>query len=150
MLNLTKCMFPRGFKEGGEGVKGEHFRSIRAKPQKKEKTEEKAKVVTSICWEELIKFLAAPAYFAQNDLRNRMNSSFSFKSSWCNSPYNSNRPVRNSQRGKELKKFCPPAASTTFAFSSVFILLLYGLSGIKPYIQQTSVSGDVSDTFFLN
>ena len=32
--------------------------------------------------------------------------------------------MKNSLRGKELNKFCPQTAATTFAFSSVFILLL--------------------------
>ena len=46
-----------------------------------------------------------------DDFENRMNSSFYFKSSWCNSSYNSNRLVQNSQRGQELNQFCPPNRS---------------------------------------
>ena len=60
------------------------------------KTEEKAKVVASVWGEEFIQFLAALAVLPRTILKNRMNSSFSFKSSWCNSSYNSNRPVQNS------------------------------------------------------
>ena len=37
-----------------------------------------------------------------------MNSSFSFKSSGCNSSYNSNCPAQNSWCGKVLNKFFPP------------------------------------------
>ena len=58
-------------------------------------------------------------------LKSGLNSSFSFKSSWCNSTYNSNSSYRqNSYRGKEFNKFFPQRAETTFAFSSIFILLL--------------------------
>ena len=45
-------------------------------------------------------------------LKNWTNSSFSFKSSWCNSTYYSNISS-------------PQTEVTTFAFSSVFILLLF-------------------------
>ena len=41
---------------------------------------------------EFIKFLAALAILHEDDLKNRMNSSFSFKSSWSNSAYYTNRP----------------------------------------------------------
>ena len=58
--------------------------------------------------------------------------------SWCCSSYSSYQPgsvhpilqivlVQNSQPSKELNQFCPPSNSdiaTTFAFSSVFILLV--------------------------
>ena len=33
--------------------------------------------------------------------------------------------VQNSKSGKELNQLCPQTAATTFAFPSVFILLLY-------------------------
>ena len=56
------------------------------------KTEEKAKVVVSVWVEEFIPSLAALAILP----RTILNSSFSFKSSWCNSSYNSNCPVHNS------------------------------------------------------
>ena len=39
--------------------------------------------------------------------------------------YSSNHPTQNSLPGKEINKFCPPPAATTFAFTSVFILLLF-------------------------
>ena len=49
------------------------------------KTEEKTKVVASVGGggEKFIKFLAAIAVLPMTILKNRMNSSFSFKSSWC-------------------------------------------------------------------
>ena len=53
---------------------GGHRRSI--------KIEEKAKVVVSVWGEESIKFLSALAVWPRTILKNRMNSSFSFKSSW--------------------------------------------------------------------
>ena len=56
------------------------------------KTDEKAKVVAFVWGEEFIKFLAALAILPRTIWKNRMNSSFSFKSSWCNSSYYSNRP----------------------------------------------------------
>ena len=60
------------------------------------KTEEKAKVVAFVRGEEFIQFFAALAILPRTILKNRMNSFFSFKSSWCNSSYDSNRPVQNS------------------------------------------------------
>ena len=58
-------------------------------------TEEKAKVVAAVWGTEFIQFLGALAILHQEDLKNRMNSSFSyiilvvfilfFMSSWCNS-----------------------------------------------------------------
>ena len=51
------------------------------------KTEEKAKVVASVGEEEFVQFLAVLAVMPRTILKNRMNSSFSFKSSWCNSSY---------------------------------------------------------------
>ena len=69
----------------------------------KTKTEAKAKVVASVWGAEFIQFLAALAILPRTILKNRMNSFFSFKSSWCNSSFNSNRPIQNSQHGKELK-----------------------------------------------
>ena len=70
--------------------------------QKKDTDRRKGKGHHCCFWrEELIKFVAVRAI-----LKNGMNSSFSFKSSRCNSSYSSNRPVQNSQRDKELNKFC--------------------------------------------
>ena len=60
------------------------------------KTEEKAKVVAAVRGEEFFQFLAALVILARTIFKNKMNSSFSFKSSGCNSSYNSNRPVQNS------------------------------------------------------
>ena len=48
-------------------------------------------------------------------LKNRMNSSFSFKSSWCIHP----------RQGKELNKFFPTNRSDDLCLFSVFILLLW-------------------------
>ena len=44
-------------------------------------------------------------------MNNRINSSFSFQSSWFNSSYNSNRLVQNNENGKEFIKFFPPNRS---------------------------------------
>ena len=62
----------------GDGKVKEHRRRIRT---------EVAKVVVSVWREECIQFLAALAILPRTILKNRMNSSFSFKSSWCNSSY---------------------------------------------------------------
>ena len=51
-------------------------------------------------------------YFAQDDFEDY--SSFPFKSSWCNSSHNSNRPVQNSYCSKEFNKFCLPNSSDNF------------------------------------
>ena len=50
-------------------------------------TEDKAKVVAYVWGEEVIQFLAALAFLQRTILNNTMNSSFSFKSSMCNSSY---------------------------------------------------------------
>ena len=75
------------------------------------KTEEKAMVVASVWGEEFIQSLASLAILPRTICKNRLNSTFSFKSSWCNSPYYSNRPIGKTE-------------STTFALTSVFILLI--------------------------
>ena len=51
--------------------------------------------------------------------------------SLCNSSCYSFRPGTKSYLGKELNKFCPQASGTTFAFSSVFILLLHSTVWLK-------------------
>ena len=69
-----------------------------------------------------IKFLATLAVLPKTILNNRMNSSFSFKSklSWCYSSW----ADKLARQGIEC--ILPPkTAVTTFAFSSVFILLLF-------------------------
>ena len=53
------------------------------------KTEEKAKVVAAVWGKEFIQFLAALAILPRTVLKKRMNSSFSFRPSWCNSSYSS-------------------------------------------------------------
>ena len=75
--------------------------------------------------EDFIQFFAALAILPRTILNNRMNLSFSYKSSERHSSYNSNRSVLNSLHSKELNKFSPKTAATNFAFSSVFILLLW-------------------------
>ena len=73
---------------------------------------QKAKVVAAVWGKEFIQFLAALAILPiRTILKTRMNSSFSFKSSCCYSSYYSNRPLQNSQRGKELNNFCLPNKS---------------------------------------
>ena len=57
-------------------------------------------------------------------MKNSMNSSFSSNNPGAIRPILNFFLVKNSYNGKELNKFCPPKAATTFAFSSVFILLL--------------------------
>ena len=68
------------------------------------KTEEKAKVVAAVWGTELIKFLAALAFFHQDDLKKGTNS---FKKAI----------------GKELFQFCPQAATTTCAVSSIYLFI---------------------------
>ena len=81
----------------------------------------KAKVVASVCWAECVKFLARWLFCL---------SLFGRKGSI--QPFLLNRPRQNSKHGKKLNKFCPPQTeATTFALSSVFILLLWCL-GFRP------------------
>ena len=68
----------------------------RMRHARKIKTEEKAKVVAAVWGKKFNPFLASLAILTGTILKNRMNSSFSFKSSWCYSSYNSNHPVENS------------------------------------------------------
>ena len=53
------------------------------------RTEEKAMVVDSVWGKEFIQLFATLAVLPRTILKNRMNLSFSFKSSWCNLSYNS-------------------------------------------------------------
>ena len=99
-------------------------------------TEEKAKVVAAVRGTEFNQFLFAPAILHQDDLNNRINSSFSsyhpgaihpflliilvqnilfFISSWWKTPSAASNWINS----------VPQIAATTFAFSSVFILLLW-------------------------
>ena len=89
-------------------------------------TEEKAKVVAALWGAEFVQFLSALAVFTvkrfeeydelqQDDLKKRMNSSDSSKSSL----YKINGAARN------LIHSVPQTQVTTFAFASVFILLLW-------------------------
>ena len=88
--------------------------------------EEKAKVVAAIWGTEFIKFHAALTILHHNENENRMNSSFSsyhtgaihpiFKSSWC----------KIASAARKIIHSVPQTAATTFTFSSVKILLLWG------------------------
>ena len=99
-------------------------------------TEEKAKVVAAVRGTEFNQFLFAQAILHQDDLNNRINSSFSsyhpgaihpflliilvqnilfFISSWWKTPSAASNWINS----------VPQIAATTFAFSSVFILLLW-------------------------
>ena len=56
-------------------------------------------------------FLAALAILHKDDLKNRMNSSFSSYHPGAINPFLPVILVQNRQRGKELNKFCPPNSS---------------------------------------
>ena len=71
----------------------------------------KTKVVAAVWGEDFVKFLSALTILPRTIFKNRINSSSSFKSSWCNSSHNSNRPVQNSKCGKEFNKLFPPNRS---------------------------------------
>ena len=59
----------------------------RMRHARKIKTEEKAKVVAAVWGTKFNPFLASLAILTGTILKNRMNSSFSFKSSWCYSVF---------------------------------------------------------------
>ena len=103
------------------------------------KTEEKAKVVATAWGTEWIQFLDAIAILHQDELKKGMNSSYSsyrsgaihpirhiflvqfiqfFQSSWC----------KIASAARNWINYFPQTAVTTFAFSSVFILLLWHLA----------------------
>ena len=63
-----------------------------------------------------------------------------FKSYWCNSFYNSNRPVQNSKRGKELDKLCPPNRNDDLY---LFCLLYPSSMGLFIYSRSLSVMARV-------
>ena len=74
--------------------------------------EDKAKVVAYVWGTKCVQFLAALDILPRTIINKRMNSSFSFKSSWYISSYSSNRPTaKQLYRGKELDKFCPANSS---------------------------------------
>ena len=73
------------------------LKQVPASQRKRIKTEEKAKVVSTVWGKEFIQFLAALAILhytvqCRTIFKNRMNWFFFFKSSWCNSSYSSKRP----------------------------------------------------------
>ena len=94
---------------------------------RRRKTEENAKVVTSV-WGDFIQFLAALAILFGTILKNRMSSSFSLKSSWCISFYFIQFKIVQAQNSysasRSWSNSVPYEAATTFAFSFVFILIL--------------------------
>ena len=65
-------------------------------------------------------------------LKNSINSSFSVKPSWCNSSYNSNRPVQNSYRGKEFNKLFPPKKS-----NDLCLIFCHYPSSMPPPLQKS-------------
>ena len=67
----------------------------------------KTKVIAAVWGAAFIQFLAALTIMPKTIL----NSSFSFKSSWSNSPVRQTVPVQKSWRGKEFNKFCAPNRS---------------------------------------
>ena len=91
------------------------------------KTEEKATVVVSVWEEEFIKIPSRASCFVYRTiLKNRMNSSFSFKSFRCNSSYILFKIVlgKIAYAARNWINSSPQTEAMTFAFSSVFILLL--------------------------
>ena len=73
---------------------------------------------------ELIQFLAAPPILHQDDLKKRMNSSFSSYHPDASHPIFQIILVQNISAARNLINSLPQAATTTFVFFSVFILLL--------------------------
>ena len=91
-------------------------------------TEEKAKVVASVWEEEFIPFLAALTVLPRTIFKNRMNSSLSFKSSWCNSSYysKSSQAKKLAQLGmeyilppKQKRRPLPFLLSSSFFYSII-------------------------------
>ena len=78
---------------------------------------------------EFIQFLAALAILLQNDLKNRMNSSFFSYHPGAIHPFLYIILVQNSQRGKELNLFRPPNSSDDLLPSLLYKSLLYGEGG---------------------
>ena len=80
------------------------------RPYKKDLCRKEGKVVTSV---QGTKFNSLPrySYLNQDILKNIMNSSFSSNLHSVVHPVFSIILVQNSQRGKELNKFCPPNSS---------------------------------------
>ena len=66
----------------GLSIVGKPLRPL-ATHRRRIKTEEKAKVVAAVWGAEFTQFLARLAILPRTILENRMNSSFSFKSSWA-------------------------------------------------------------------
>ena len=85
--------------------------------------EAKAKVVASLCGQEFIQFLAAYSYVSYDDLKNRINSSFAFKSSWCNTSIMKILIGKTASATRNGINSSPQTEATTFAFASVLILL---------------------------
>ena len=117
----------------------------------KDKDRRKSKKVVASGWgEEFIQFLAALAKNLPGTIfKNRMNSSFTFKSSWRNSSYSIIQIVqcKTASAARNLINFYPQTESTTFALSSFVILLLclylllfFGVRG-DPCIRQQTVYG---------
>ena len=71
-------------------------------------TEEKANIVAFVWGTELIQFLVELSIFHQDDLKKVMNSSYSSFCPHVIHPILKIILVQNSQRGKEMNRFCPP------------------------------------------
>ena len=92
-----------------------------------DKDRRKATVVVSAWEEEFIKIPSRASCFVYRTiLKNRMNSSFSFKSFRCNSSYILFKIVlgKIAYAARNWINSSPQTEAMTFAFSSVFILLL--------------------------
>ena len=89
------------------------------------KTEEQAMVVTAVWGTELIQFLTSLTILHQDDKKKGMISSYSSHFPGAIHPIILIVLVQNCWRDKKLNQFCPPKQQLmTFAFSSIFILLL--------------------------
>ena len=76
-----------------EGERG-GFSWVLTMHRKRIKTKEKAKVVASVWGEIIYSIPCSLDVLPRIILKNRMKSSISFKSSWCNSSFNLNRTVQ--------------------------------------------------------
>ena len=82
-------------------------------------TEELAKFVASVCGTEFIQFLAAPAILHQDDLKNRMNSSFFHSILVQFIHFFISLRCKIARAERILINSVPQTAATTFAFSFV-------------------------------
>ena len=96
------------------------------KHRRRIKTEEKAKVLAAVWGQNLFNSLPRELFCAGTILKNRMNSSFTSNHPGAIHPILQIVLVQNSySTARNLINSVPHTAATTFAFSSVFILLLW-------------------------